>query len=278
MRTVAIRTLQTKFKRECKAIWVVIPVLFLTVALMVSVHSVQAAEGSTAVKEKENIHPQGLIAKPTPSKQALEKAENQTTSKEIGSKPIPHALFNIWPPDWSQFLSDLFSTFIGAALGFLVAIWFYRKSQIKEVRQQRERHIFVLQLLADEITRNQGRLNQMKSDLRTTPIPDYSVTLDGWQATSREVLEAIHDSNVAQVIVKFYDYLGLVASALLVYNRLALSGGDNFATARIERLPRIENLINEAVSLTAVAVQGLKTEIARLKSGKYSLNAEKAIA
>lgn len=178
----------------------------------------------------------------------------------------------IWPPNWAGFVPSVIATFMGALLGFLGAIqvnrWVQKRLEVKEAEQQRQRRNLVLQLLTGEISRNQERLSNMKSDLHRTTTIDYSVTLDVWRALSREVLEAISDNRVAQAVTQLYDCLSLVASTQGAYNRLVIAGGDDFAEARTERLPRLENLIERSVNLATVAAQGLNTELARLCSGK----------
>jgi len=263
---------KTRVERRFTLIRIAILVLIVQISIMAGLTScrVGTQQGMTP-KEKESTS-QVLGVKTPLSQQILETSNLTITSNETTSRAVKVGASSIWPPNWAGFLPSIIATFIGVLLGFFSAFLLNRlveeRAQTKEDRQRRERHILVLQLLGDEIIRNEDRLNQMKSELRASLVLDYSVMLDVWQATKKEVLEAIRGSEAAEAITQLYNYLDLIAGALAVYNRLTLAGGGDLAMARTERLPRLEKLIDQATDAATRATQAVSSEVQRLKAEK----------
>lgn len=177
---------------------------------------------------------------------------------------------------WTQFWPNFWATFFGALIGFGLALLLdylqQRRSKNIEAKERRKRHISVLKILLDEIERNKNRLSNMQSDLaafNTKPnnilTIDYSVVFDVWRAICKEILDAIHETDLAKTVTELYDCLCLVASAFSEYKRIAL---DDVVVATSTNLPRVEALVSTTINLADRAATGLNAEIKHLENDK----------
>jgi hypothetical protein len=120
--------------------------------------------------------------------------------------------------DFSQFLSELLATVIGAGLALWGAIWLDRKAHRREERrrkqERRERANQVLSLILEELEFNRSALNHITDNVPSTY---RQVKVESWQAFSDGgELKPIDDPTLLSVISTAY---ANIKHFIVLYNK-----------------------------------------------------------
>jgi hypothetical protein len=157
-----------------------------------------------------------------------------------------------WPADWSQLLSGLVATFVGALFAVSTAIPLDRKRQRWELKRQRiasvEQTNEKLDLLERELGWNREELVAILTDLSERFRTDRAPLTDAWSAVGIEAMK-IGGLSAIQVS-RAYSLLRRCQRVLDDYAKDLAQGGPSALMARELTFSRVREVIGE----TQVAV------------------------
>lgn len=110
--------------------------------------------------------------------------------------------------EWAFFLSTLFATIVGVALGIPTGLWLSRRAseyqRHREEEQAGQRKLSVLRALQEEVAHNLDLLNQIEGQLNNKGLPFYSLDTDMWPLLGSEAAQAVTSENILTLVSRLY--------------------------------------------------------------------------
>lgn len=165
-----------------------------------------------------------------------------------------------WPPDLSQLIAGLVTTFVGAFAALWTAFWLDRRSRRRTrageqaARADRLRETF--DLIERELAWNTDEVAAIVADLELRLRTERAPMTDAWDAVGPEAMKA--GGAAAASLSQAYALLRRCGRLLDQYANDSAQGGSGLRTAREDTLPRLRELIDETQAALEVARRRLR--------------------
>lgn len=163
------------------------------------------------------------------------------------------------PADWSQLLSGLVATFVGAFLALWTSIWLERKGGRRAREGERAAHTERLRstfdLIGHELEWNGNEVVAIMADLESRLRTERAPTTHAWTAVGIEAMK--EGAGAAASLSEAYTLLARCQRLLDQYANDVAQGGASMRTAREQTLPRLRALVGETAASIAIAREQL---------------------
>ncbi len=110
--------------------------------------------------------------------------------------------------EWTLFFTQLAATMIGVGLGIPLGLWLNRRAGESQRRQEeeraRQRRLWLLKALQEEVGHNLELLNQLEGELKSNQVPFYSLDTDMWGFIGGQVAQVISSEKILTRASRLY--------------------------------------------------------------------------
>jgi hypothetical protein len=115
-------------------------------------------------------------------------------------------MWSAW--DWTPFFTELAAAIAGVGLGIPFGLWLNRRAEEfqrrREEKQAKERRIWLLKALQEEVEHNLKLLNQLEGELKSNQVPFYSLDTDMWEVLGSQVAQDISSEKILTSASRLY--------------------------------------------------------------------------